>query len=76
MSEKNTSRSSAALPGDEPALADAGPVKLQMPRDRNASFDSVTVPKHVHRLDGLTEQVVSLDELVNDDATFVRYRHT
>ena len=31
-----------------------------MPRDRNASFDPVTVPNHVRRLDGLTEHVVSL----------------
>jgi putative transposase len=41
-------------------VTDVGPVEVQMPRDRNASFDPVTVPKHARRLDGLTEQVVSL----------------
>ena len=41
-------------------VTDVGPVEVQMPRDRNASFDPATVPKHARRLDGLTEQVVSL----------------
>jgi putative transposase len=33
---------------------------LRVPRDRNASFDPVTVPKHVRRLDGLNANVLSL----------------
>jgi putative transposase len=41
-------------------ITDVGPVEVQMPRDRNSSFEPVTVPKHSRRLDGLTEQVVSL----------------
>ena len=31
-----------------------------MPRDRNATFEPVTVPKHQRRLDGLTGNVISL----------------
>ena len=31
-----------------------------MPRDRNATFDPVTVPKGQRSLDGLTGNVVSL----------------
>ena len=31
-----------------------------MPRDRNSSFEPVTVPKHARRLDGVTALVVSL----------------
>src|SRR5580765_3872917 len=37
-----------------------GKVDLRVPRDRNASFDPVTVPKGQRRLDGLTGNVVSL----------------
>lgn len=41
-------------------ITDVGPVEVRMPRDRDGSFDPVTVPKHARRLDGLTEQVISL----------------
>ena len=37
-----------------------GQVELRVPRDRNGTFDPVTVPKHARRLDGLTTNVVSL----------------
>ncbi len=37
-----------------------GQVELRVPRDRNGTFDPVTVPKHARRLDGLTANVVSL----------------
>jgi putative transposase len=39
---------------------DVGPVEVQMPRDRLGTFDPVTIPKHVRRLDGLTGNVISL----------------
>jgi len=39
---------------------DIGQVDLQVPRDRNASFDPVTVPKGQRRLDGLTGNIISL----------------
>ena len=41
-------------------ITEVGPVEVQMPRDRNGSFEPVTIPKHVRRLDGLAEQVISL----------------
>jgi transposase-like protein len=37
-----------------------GAVELAVPRDRNGTFEPVTVPKHARRLDGLTINVVSL----------------
>jgi putative transposase len=39
---------------------DVGPVELRVPRDRNASFDPVTVPKGQRRLEGLSGNVISL----------------
>ena len=37
-----------------------GQVDLRVPRDRNGSFEPVTVPKGQRRLDGLTGNVISL----------------
>jgi putative transposase len=37
-----------------------GKVSLRIPRDRNATFDPVTVPKGQRRLDGLSGQIISL----------------
>ena len=37
-----------------------GQVELQVPRDRNASFEPATVPKGQRRLDGLSGNVISL----------------
>jgi len=37
-----------------------GQVRLDVPRDRNASFEPVTVPKGQRRLDGLNGNVISL----------------
>src|SRR5439155_17606496 len=39
---------------------DVGDVELAVPRDRNATFDPQTVPKHQRRLDGLSGNVISL----------------
>ena len=39
---------------------EVGDVELAMPRDRNASFEPVTVPKGARRLDGLSGNVISL----------------
>jgi len=41
-------------------LTEVGPVEVQMPRDRLATFEPLTVPKHVRRLDGLAGNVISL----------------
>jgi len=37
---------------------DVGPVELRMPRDREGTFEPVTVPKHVRRLEGLGANVI------------------
>jgi putative transposase len=39
---------------------DVGPVRLSVPRDREGTFEPVTVPKHVRRLEGLGANVISL----------------
>ncbi len=39
---------------------EVGDVELRMPRDRNGTFEPVTVPKHQRRLDGLAGNVISL----------------
>ena len=41
-------------------VTEIGDVELRIPRDRNASFDPVTVPKHTRRLEGLAGNVISL----------------
>jgi putative transposase len=41
-------------------VTEIGDIELRVPRDRNATFDPVTVPKHVRRLDGLNANVLSL----------------
>jgi transposase-like protein len=37
-----------------------GQVEVRMPRDRDGTFEPVTIPKHTRRLDGLTGNVISL----------------
>jgi putative transposase len=37
-----------------------GEVELAVPRDRNGTFEPVTVPKHQRRIDGLAGNVISL----------------
>jgi len=39
---------------------DAGTVPVEMPRDRNATFDPLLIPKHQRRLSGFNELVISL----------------
>jgi putative transposase len=39
---------------------DAGTVPVEMPRDRNATFEPQLVPKHQRRLSGFNELVISL----------------
>lgn len=39
---------------------EVGEVELRMPRDRNGTFDPVTVPKYARRLEGLSGNVISL----------------
>lgn len=39
---------------------DAGSVPVEMPRDRNASFEPKLIPKHQRRLSGFNELVISL----------------
>ena len=40
--------------------SERGPLDLQVPRDRNGSFEPVLVPKHQRRIAGLDEKILSL----------------
>ena len=40
--------------------SDQGSITLDIPRDRNASFEPLLVPKHKRRLAGLDKKVLSL----------------
>lgn len=41
-------------------LTDIGPVELEVPRDRDASFEPVIVPKRKRRLGGVDQMLCSL----------------
>ena len=41
-------------------ITEVGPVQIEVPRDRDASLEPVTVPKRVRRLRGVDEMVISL----------------
>ncbi len=41
-------------------LTEIGPVEIQVPRGRDASFDPVIVPKRKRRLDGIDQIILSL----------------
>jgi transposase-like protein len=41
-------------------LTETGPVEISVPRDRDASFDPVIVPKRARRLGGIDDMVISL----------------
>ena len=41
-------------------LTGAGPVEIQVPRDRGSSFEPVIVPKRARRLGGIDDMVISL----------------
>jgi putative transposase len=39
---------------------DVGPIRLDVPRDREGSFEPQIVPKHSRRIEGFNEAVISL----------------
>jgi putative transposase len=45
---------------DKTVTTEIGEVELRVPRDRQATFEPVTVPKYQRRLDGLSGNVISL----------------
>ncbi|MET7878924.1 transposase [Micromonospora profundi] len=46
--------------GAKTVQTEVGPVRIQVPRDRAGSFAPQIVPKHVRRLDGFNEAILSL----------------
>ncbi|MCP4305167.1 MAG: IS256 family transposase [bacterium] len=60
--ERRPSDSTNARNGTTPKTVqtDVGPVRVDVPRDRDGSFDPIVVPKHARRLSGFDEQVMSL----------------
>ena len=55
-----TAGTPATAPGTKTVLTEIGPVEIEVPRDRDASFDPVIVRKRQRRLDGIDEIVLSL----------------
>ena len=45
---------------DKTVRTDAGTVAVEMPRDRNATFEPQLIPKHQRRLSGFNDLVISL----------------
>jgi transposase-like protein len=60
--ERRPEGSSNARNGTTPKTVqtDVGPVRIEVPRDRDGSFSPVVVPKHARRLSGFDAQVLSL----------------
>ena len=48
-------------------LTEIGPVEIEVPRDRDGSFEPVIVPKRKRRLDGIDQIVLSLSARGADD---------
>ncbi len=47
-------------PRSKTVITDIGPIEIDVPRDRDASFEPVMVPKRKRRLSGVDEMVLSL----------------
>jgi putative transposase len=58
--ERSPSTNSRNGASSKTLQSDVGPVTIEVPRDRDSSFDPVIVPKHSRRLSGFDEQVLSL----------------
>ncbi len=43
-----------------PVHTEHGPVRIQTPRDRQASFEPPIVPKHERRFDGFDEKIIAM----------------
>jgi transposase-like protein len=41
-------------------ITDRGPVRVDLPRDRDGSFDLVLIPKHERRFTGFDERIIAL----------------
>ncbi len=41
-------------------ITDRGPVRVELPRDRDGSFDPVLIPKHERRFTGFDERIITL----------------
>ncbi|MCY0389800.1 IS256 family transposase [Robbsia sp. Bb-Pol-6] len=41
-------------------LTDDGPLALQIPRDRNASFEPILIPKHERRFTGFDDKIIAM----------------
>lgn len=58
--ERTDSANSRNGTSSKTVQTDVGPVTIDVPRDRDGSFEPVIVPKHSRRLSGFDDQVVSL----------------
>ncbi len=41
-------------------LTDDGPLRVEIPRDRDGSFEPILIPKHKRRFTGFDDKIVSM----------------
>jgi transposase-like protein len=41
-------------------ITDRGPVRVNVPRDRDGSFESILIPKHERRFTGVDERIIAM----------------
>ncbi|WP_175712732.1 transposase, partial [Burkholderia ambifaria] len=41
-------------------IADRGPVRVDVPRDRDGSFEPILIPKHERRFTGFDERIIAM----------------
>ncbi len=56
----NYSKNSRNGFGSKNLITESGPVKIEVPRDRNATFDPLLIPKRSTRVDGFDKKILSL----------------
>ncbi|WP_197340056.1 transposase, partial [Ralstonia solanacearum] len=41
-------------------ITDRGPVRVEVPRDRDGSFEPILIPKHERRFTGFDERIIAM----------------
>ncbi|AGW94765.1 hypothetical protein N234_32450 [Ralstonia pickettii DTP0602] len=51
---------SVTVSAARPLITDRGPVRVELPRDRDGSFDPILIPKHERRFTGFDERIIAM----------------
>ena len=41
-------------------LAEDGPLRVDIPRDRDGNFEPILIPKHEHRFTGFDDEIIAM----------------